>query len=51
MIVADTNIISYLFLPTAYSEKASRIYLQDTDIVVIKDDVYSAEELKQQEKI
>ena len=31
MIVADTNIISYLFLPTAYSEKASRLYLQDVE--------------------
>ena len=31
MIVADTNIISYLFLPTVYSEKASRLYLQDTE--------------------
>ena len=31
MIVADTNIISYLFLPTAYSEKASRLYLQDAE--------------------
>lgn len=31
MIVADTNIISYLFLPTVYSEKASRLYLQDAE--------------------
>jgi len=31
MIVADTNIISYLFLPTVYSEKASRLYLQDPE--------------------
>ena len=31
MIVADTNIISYLFLPTVYSEKASRLYLQDVE--------------------
>ena len=31
MIVADTNIISYLFLPTVYSGKASRLYLQDTE--------------------
>ncbi len=26
MIVADTNIISYLFLPTVYSERASQLY-------------------------
>jgi len=31
MIVADTNIVSYLFLPTVYSEKASRLYLQDAE--------------------
>jgi predicted nucleic acid-binding protein len=31
MIVVDTNIISYLFLPTDYSEKASRLYLQDAE--------------------
>jgi hypothetical protein len=31
MIVADTNITSYLFLPTVYSEKVSRLYLQDTE--------------------
>ena len=31
MIVVDTNIISYLFLPTAYSERASRLYLQDAE--------------------
>lgn len=31
MIVADTNIISYLFLPTVYSEQASRLYLQDAE--------------------
>lgn len=31
MIVADTNIISYLFLPTAYSAKASRLYLQEAE--------------------
>lgn len=31
MIVVDTNIISYLFLPTVYSEKSSRLYLQDTE--------------------
>ena len=29
MIVADTNIISYLFLPTDYSEKASQLYRTD----------------------
>jgi predicted nucleic acid-binding protein len=33
MIVADTNIISHLFLPTDYSEKASRLYLQDAEWV------------------
>lgn len=33
MIVADTNIISYLFLPTVYSERASRLYLQDAEWV------------------
>jgi predicted nucleic acid-binding protein len=26
VIVADTNIISYLFLPTVYSERASQLY-------------------------
>lgn len=26
MIIADTNIISYLFLPTVYSERASQLY-------------------------
>ena len=26
MIIADTNIISYLFLPTIYSERASQLY-------------------------
>jgi predicted nucleic acid-binding protein len=31
MIIADTNIISYLFLPTVYSEKASRLYQTDAD--------------------
>lgn len=31
MIVADTNIISYLFLPTAYSAKASQLYRHDAD--------------------
>ncbi|MGR8933341.1 MAG: type II toxin-antitoxin system VapC family toxin [Gammaproteobacteria bacterium] len=31
MIVADTNIISYLFLPSVYSESASRAYRKDAD--------------------
>jgi predicted nucleic acid-binding protein len=31
MIVADTNIISYLFLPTVFSEKASKLYQSDPD--------------------
>lgn len=31
MIVADTNIISYLFLPTVYSEKSSQLYQTDAD--------------------
>lgn len=31
MIVADTNIISYLFLPTSYSERASQLYRVDPD--------------------
>ncbi|MEY4719871.1 MAG: hypothetical protein RL563_2489 [Pseudomonadota bacterium] len=31
MIVADTNIISYLFLPTDYSDKASHLYRIDPD--------------------
>ena len=31
MIVADTNVISYLFLPTEYSEKASQLYQTDPD--------------------
>lgn len=31
MIVADTNIISYLFLPTRYSEKASQLYRVDPE--------------------
>jgi predicted nucleic acid-binding protein len=31
MIVADTNIISYLFLPTDYSEQASRLYRKDAE--------------------
>lgn len=31
MIVADTNIISYLFLPTEFSDKASRLYKSDPD--------------------
>lgn len=29
MIVADTNIISYLLLPTDYSQQASQLYQQD----------------------
>jgi predicted nucleic acid-binding protein len=31
MIVADTNIISYLFLPTVYSERASQLYQTDAE--------------------
>ena len=31
MIVADTNIISYLFLPTVYSERASQLYKIESD--------------------
>lgn len=31
MIVADTNIISYLFLPTPFSGHASRLYQTDPD--------------------
>lgn len=31
MIVADINIISYLFLPTSYSEKASQLYRVDPE--------------------
>lgn len=31
MIVADTNIISYLFLPTDYTHKASRLYQEDPE--------------------
>lgn len=31
MIVVDTNIISYLFLPTEYSETASQLYSKDPD--------------------
>jgi len=31
MIVADTNIISYLFLPTVYSERASQLYQKDAE--------------------
>ena len=31
MIVADTNIISYLFLPTDYSDKASQLFLKDSE--------------------
>lgn len=33
MIVADTNIISYLFLPTNFSEKASQLFQVDSDWV------------------
>lgn len=31
MIVADTNIISHLFLPTDYTEKARQFYRQDPE--------------------
>ena len=31
MIVTDTNIISYLFLPTVYSERASQLYQRDAE--------------------
>lgn len=31
MIVADTNIISYLFLPTEFSNKASQLYVSDPE--------------------
>ena len=31
MIVADTNVISYLLLPTDYSDKASQLYRMDPD--------------------
>ena len=31
MIVADTNIISYLFLPTVYSERASHLYKKEPE--------------------
>ena len=31
MIVADTNIISYLFLPTDYSAKASQLFVKDSE--------------------
>jgi predicted nucleic acid-binding protein len=31
MIVADTNIISYLFLPTVFSDRASQLYQKDAD--------------------
>ena len=31
MIVADTNIISYLFLPTVYSERASQLYKKEAE--------------------
>jgi predicted nucleic acid-binding protein len=31
MIIVDTNIISYLFLPSPYSDKASSLYQNDPD--------------------
>jgi predicted nucleic acid-binding protein len=31
MIVADTNIISYLFLPTEFSDQASQLYRSDPE--------------------
>jgi hypothetical protein len=31
MIVADTNIISYLLLPTDYSDKASQLFKNQRD--------------------
>jgi predicted nucleic acid-binding protein len=31
MIVADTNIISYLLLPTVFSDKASQLYQSDPE--------------------
>ncbi len=31
MIVADTNIISYLLLPTAYSDSVDSLYMLDSD--------------------
>ena len=31
MIVADTNVISYLLLPTGFSEQASQLYRIDPD--------------------
>jgi predicted nucleic acid-binding protein len=31
MIVADTNIISYLFLPSVYSERASQLYKNEAE--------------------
>jgi predicted nucleic acid-binding protein len=31
MIVADTNIISYLFLPTVYSERTSQLYKKEVE--------------------
>ena len=34
MIVGDTNIISYLFLPTVYSERASQLYKIDLEWAV-----------------
>jgi predicted nucleic acid-binding protein len=33
MIVVDTNIISYLLLPTVFSDKASKLYQSDPDWV------------------
>lgn len=30
MIVADTNIISYLLLPTSYSDSADKLFTQDS---------------------
>ena len=33
MIVADTNIISYLLLPTTYSDSADTLYKKDPDWV------------------
>ena len=33
MIVADTNIISYLLLPTTYSDSADELYRKDSNWV------------------
>jgi hypothetical protein len=33
MIIADTNIISYLFLPTVYFERASQLYKKEAEWV------------------